>query len=96
MDFGSNGYEQSKEKNVESEILTPQVEDRCVAMNNGTLMKGRVVSDLNGAYGVMFVKKGPVTVFNRNEIFLIYRYIDTPMGPETGVVPICLAKTQNV
>jgi hypothetical protein len=96
MDFGSNEFEKLNQNDIEKKLLVPQLEDRCVAMNNGTLMKGRIVSDLNGAYGVMFVKKGPVSVYNRNEIFLIYRYIDTPMGPETATVPLCLLRTQNV
>lgn len=73
-----------------TEKLPLEIGDRVAAVNDGKIMKGRVVEMVaDVVIGVTFVKGGPVVSYDRDSVMLLYRQVETPKG--TGVIPFVIA-----
>lgn len=74
----------------QTEKLPVEVGDRVAAVNDGKIMKGRVVEVVaDVVIGVTFAKAGPVVSYDRDSVLLLYRNVETPLGK--GVMPFVMA-----
>lgn len=70
--------------------------DRVAAYHNGALRKGRVAEADTmgiGMVGVTFAKGDDVKMYNRCDVFPLYRYVNTPFGQ--AAAPICTLPADN-
>ena len=84
-----------EEKQDYDRMMTPRVGDRVVVMKDGALVKARVAAyDEAVGVGVTFAKGEVPTLYNRKEVFILYRY-EEATGPFVPVTLLCRVD-QNV
>ncbi len=73
-----------------------EVGDRVAAINNGKVAKGRVVEVVDGvATFVTFAAGGDAVAYDRDDVMLLYRTVQTPNG--IGFIPFVIgAQTRTL